>query len=177
MKPPRGRTVSRWAASACAAACALVASAQAQTLYKCLQPGGRVLYQQEPCADATKQSTVRPPDPVASKTAEELKAAEDSAAKAAETEMNAVIRMMADLSLCVGDVPGFDDKHGAAIQQWKARNGKAVARFDRDREARSKAVARMDAERARLKAPGALAANCERVAGSLGTPAPAAPKK
>ena len=39
----------------------------AQQLYKCTLANGRVQYQQEPCLDATKQSTVRPPDPIAPK--------------------------------------------------------------------------------------------------------------
>jgi hypothetical protein len=162
--------------------CALCGSAittQAQTLYKCVQAGGRVQYQQEPCADATKQSTVRPPPPVAAKSEAELKAAGEKAEKAAELEIGQIGQVIADASLCTSDVPGWDAKHGRAFQQWKNRNGAAVTKFDSDQEARARAIARMDSERARYAAdkPG-LAASCESVAARFGgAPAPAAPKK
>jgi hypothetical protein len=158
----------------------LSVSAQAQTLYKCLQANGRVLYQQEPCPDPRKQSLVRPPDPVAAKSEAELRAERDQAAKGAEAEMGEVIQVIADASLCTGDVPGWDDRNGAAIREWKIRNGKAVARFDQDQEARRKAMARMDMERGRFAVErnrNALAESCERLASRLRAPAPAAAKK
>jgi len=154
-------------------------AAPAQTLYKCVQASGRVQYQQEPCADAKKQSTVRPPDPVASKTEAELKAAGEKAAQAAELEIGQVGQVIADASLCTSDVPGWDARHGRAFQQWKNRNGAVVVKFDADPEARARAIARMDSERARFAAdkPG-LAAACESLAARFGAaPAPAAAKK
>ena len=159
------------------ALCGFALTAQAQTLYKCVQASGRVQYQQEPCADAKKQSTVRPPDPVAAKSEAELRAAGEKAGKAAELEMSQVGQMIADASLCTSDVPGWDAKHGRAFQQWKNRNGAAVTKFDSDQEARAKAIARMDSERARFAAdrPG-LAASCEGVAARFGAAPAAAPK-
>jgi hypothetical protein len=157
----------------------LSAGAQAQTLYKCVQAGGRVQYQQEPCVDAKEQSTVRPPDPVAAKSEAELRAAGEKDAKAAELEIGQVGQVIADASLCTSDVPGWDAKHGRAFQQWKNRNGPVVTKFDSDQDARAKAIARMDSERARFAAdkPG-LAASCESLAARFGAaPAPAAPKK
>ena len=153
--------------------------APGQTLYKCVQASGRVQYQQEPCYDAKQQSTVRPPDPVAPKSEAELKKAGEAAAKAEGLQMGQVGQMIADASLCTSDVPGWDAKHGRAFQLWKNRNGEMVTKFDSDQDARAKAIARMDSERARFAAdkPG-LAASCESLAARFGAaPAPAAPKK
>lgn len=167
---------------ACASACALGVSApaaQAQTLYKCVQASGRVQYQQEPCQDAKKQSTVKPPDPVAAKSEAELKAAGEKAAKSADLEMSQIAQVIADASLCTSDVQGWDAKHGRAFQQWKNRNGAMVTKFDSDQDARARAIARMDSERARFAADknrNALAANCEAVAARFGA-APAAAAK
>lgn len=160
--------------------CVSAFPAAAQTLYKCVQASGRVQYQQEPCVDAKKQSTVRPPDPVAPRSQAELKKAGETAAKAEELQMGQVGQVIADASLCTSDVPGWDAKHGRAFQQWKNRNGAMVTKFDSDQEARAKAIARMDSERARFAAdkPG-LAASCESLGARFGAaPAPAAaPKK
>ena len=160
------------------ALCGFALTAQAQTLYKCVQASGRVQYQQEPCADAKKQSTVRPPDPVAVKSEAELRAAQEKAGKAAELEIGQVGQVIADASLCSSDVPGWDAKHGRAFQQWKNRNGAVVVKFDSDQGARARALARMDSERARFAAdkPG-LAASCEGVAARFGAAPAAAPKK
>ncbi|HUE94469.1 DUF4124 domain-containing protein [Pseudomonas sp.] len=160
--------------------CVLCVSAlptQAQTLYKCVQASGRVQYQQEPCVDAKKQSTVRPPDPVAPKSEEQLKAAAEQAAQGAQRRMEQVIAVMADTGLCI-DVPGFEAKHTAAIRQWSARNREMVIKYDTDDGARAQADARTSAERARLGPdPRSLAEYCERFVARLGAPAPAAPKK
>ena len=158
----------------------LVFPAQAQTLFKCVQPNGKVIYQQEKCDDRHKQSTVRPPDPVAAKSEAELKSAADKAEKAAEMQMGQVTQILADVSLCAGDAAGWDAKYAELVQNWKARNGVQVAKFDTDAEARSRAIARVEAERARFaadKSGKSLADRCEAVAASLRGPAPAAAKK
>lgn len=166
------------AAAAFGCLCASALPAEAQTLYKCVQASGRVQYQQEPCTDATKQSTVRPPDPPSARSEAEMKAAGDKAAKSAEMDMNQMGQMIADASLCISDVQGWDAKHGPAFQAWKNRNGPTVVKFDADQGARARAIARMDSERARFAADknrGALAAHCEGLAARFG--AAAAPKK
>jgi hypothetical protein len=156
----------------------LSVSAQAQTLYKCVQAGGRVQYQQEPCADAKRQSTVRPPDPVAPRSEAELAKAGEKAARAEELQMGQVGQVIADASLCTSDVEGWDAKHGPAFQQWKNRNGTMVTKFDSDQEARARAITHMESERARFATDKAgLAASCESLAARFGAPAPAAPKK
>lgn len=156
--------------------CVSAFTAQAQTLYKCVNPGGKTTYQQEPCYDG-KQSTVRPPDARAAKTVEEQKAAADKSAKEVESQLDQVGSLIADISLCQSEVPGFDEKHSVAFQEWKRRNGAAVDKFSGDAAAQSKAVARREAEKARLGGNKAgLAARCEQVAAALGAPAAAAKK-
>ncbi|HYC36536.1 MAG TPA: DUF4124 domain-containing protein [Usitatibacter sp.] len=156
------------------------APAAAQTLFKCVQPNGRVIYQQEKCDDRHKQSTVRAPDPVANKTEAELRSASDKEARVAELQMGQVAQVLADVSLCASNAPGWDEKNAGLVQDWKARNGTQVAKFDQDAEARARAIARVESERARLtadKSGKALADRCESVAASLrGGPA-TAPKK
>ena len=153
------------------------AAAHAQTLYKCVNANGRTSYQAEPCVDA-KQSTVRQPDPVAAKTPEQQKAAEEKTAKEVESAMDRIGNTMADMSLCQGEVPGFDEKHAAAFQEWKARNGADLERFYADAAARARSTARVEADRARLAADkAALASRCAQVAAALqGGPARAAKK-
>ncbi|HET7672582.1 MAG TPA: DUF4124 domain-containing protein [Burkholderiales bacterium] len=165
---------------ACVSICALPFPAQAQSLYKCVQANGRVQYQQEPCVDAKQQSTVRAPDPVAAKSEAELKAAGDKAAKTAEMDMNQIGQVIADASLCTSDAPGWDAKHGPAFQAWKNRNGEMVTKFNGDADARARAVARMDSERARFAADknrNALATSCEALASRFAAAPMAAPKK
>ena len=160
-------------ASVVSIALAVPAEAGAQTLFKCVNANGKTTYQQEPCVDA-KQSTVRLPDPVAAKTPEQVKAAQEKGAKDNESAMDRVGNMLADVSLCQSDVPGFDEKHSAALQGWKQRNGADVDKFYKDPAAQSRAVTRRDAERARIGADkNALAARCEQIAASLGAAGPA----
>lgn len=156
-----------------------VPESHAQQLYKCTLANGRVQYQQEPCADAAKQSTVRAPDPVAAKSDAELKSANEKSAAAAELQMSQVIVTIANASVCASDAPGWDAKYSAALAAWKGRNGAQVAKFDSDAEARAKAIAFIESERARYATnkPG-LAATCEAFGARLAPPAaPAAPAK
>ncbi len=153
----------------------------AQQLYKCTLASGRVQYQQEPCADAARQSTVRPPDPIAPKSDAEQKAAGDKSAQAAELQMSQVIVVMAGASVCASDP--WDAKYGQALQAWKSRNGAQVAKFDADQDARAKAIAFIESERARFAGPNGRAAMtdyCDALGSRLGVPAApptAAPKK
>ena len=154
--------------------------APAQQLYKCTAANGRVQYQQEPCADAAKQSTVRPPDPVAPKSDAEQKADASKNAQAAELQMSQVIVVLAGASVCASDA--WDAKYGAALQAWKSRNGTQVAKFDSDPDARAKAIAFIESERARLSNNKAgMADYCDAVGARLGgaaaPPPPAAAKK
>jgi len=151
----------------------------AQPLYKCTLVNGRVQYQQEPCTDAAKQSTVRPPDPIAPKSEAEQKADATKNAQAAEVQMSQVILVIAGASVCASEA--WDAKYGSALQAWKSRNGTQVAKFDSDQEARAKAIAFVESERARFAANKAgLSEYCEAVGSRLGgaaAPSPAAPSK
>src|SRR6187549_3635535 len=143
------------------------AATEAQQLYKCTAANGRVQYQQEPCYDAAKQSTVRPPDPVAPKSSAETKAESDKAAAASELQMGQVITTLAGASLCASDA-GWDAKYGSALQAWKGRNGAQVAKFDSDQDARAKAVAFIESERSRFATNKAgLADYCEALGARL----------
>ncbi len=149
----------------------------AQQLYKCALANGRVQYQQEPCAGAAKQSTVRPPDPIAPKSDAELKSASDKSAQAAELQMSQVIVVLAGASVCASDA--WDARYGQALQAWKSRNGAQVVKFDADPDARAKAIAFVESERARFATNKAgLADTCEALGARLGAPSPAAaPRK
>ena len=154
---------------------------QAQQLYKCTLANGRVQYQQEPCTDAAKQSTVRPPDPIAPKSEAEQKAASEKSAATAELQMSQVIVVLAGATICSGD-SAWDARYSEALQAWKARNGTQVAKFDADQDARAKAIAFIESERARFagaNGKAAQAAYCDSVGARLGGPSapPAAAKK
>ena len=168
----------RLSAFICGSALLLTSAAtDAQQLYKCTLANGRVQYQQEPCADASRQSTVRPPDPIAPKSSAEQKAASDKSAQAAELQMSQVIVVIAGASVCSGDAPGWDEKYSPALAAWKSRNGVQVAKFDADPEARAKAIAYVESERARFATNKAgLAETCEALGARLGAPSPAAKK-
>jgi hypothetical protein len=160
---------------------AFAAESQAQQLYKCTLANGRVQYQQEPCLDAAKQSTVRPPDPIAPKSEAEQKAASDKSSATAELQMSQVIVVLAGASICSGD-SAWDAKYSDAVQAWKSRNGAQVAKFDSDQDARAKALAFIESERARFAGANGKAAQatyCEGVGARLGAPAapPAAAAK
>ena len=162
--------------------CVPALPAHAQQLYKCTLANGRVQYQQEPCADAARQSTVRPPDPIAPKSEAEHKAASDKSAATAELQMSQVIVVLAGATICSGD-SAWDAKYSEALQAWKSRNGAQVAKFDADQDARAKAIAFIESERARFagaNGKAAQAAYCDGVGARLGGPAappPAAARK
>ena len=158
---------------------AFALESQAQQLYKCTLANGRVQYQQEPCHDAVKQSTVRPPDPIAPKSETEQKAEAAKSAQAAELQMSQVIVVMAGASVCASDA--WDTKYGPAFQAWKSRNAAQVAKFDSDPDARAKAIAFIESERARFATDKAgRAGYCEAAGarfGAAAAPPPAAAKK
>ncbi len=109
-------------------------------LFKCVQPDGKVVYQDAKCPEDARQSTVRPPDermaaPVAKDAAPGAKA--DAAAPAAIT-MESVIEVLANYQGCAEQFPAFASKYGAAFQQWKQKNLAAITRYEQDGAARMK---------------------------------------
>jgi hypothetical protein len=147
----------------------VIRTAAAQQLFKCTTAAGKVIYQQEKCDDTHKQSTVRPPDPVAPKSEAELKAAGAKQADAHTQTVNQVAAVLGDTTMCANNAKGWDEKYSGALRNWKSRNGAAVTKFSQDADAQARAAARQQTELARLGS--GLAAHCETVGASLGPPA------
>ena len=122
---------------------AAIPAAEAQTLFKCVGRDGKVSYQSEKCADAARESTVRPPDPVAPRAAPEMETAADLNKAPAEGKAlpdprepainwETFVAQVSSYENCAAVVPGFGPKHSANFQQWKARHRSTLARFNQD---------------------------------------------
>lgn len=164
-------------ASLCILGLLLSAGAQAQAVYKCVQADGRMTYQQEKCAEAVKQSTVRSPDAPADKTSAEIRLEDDR--KRREKIMNErldgncpsprIVEIMGDLGLCSG-IPEFQERHGEAIRDWKVRNFEAYRACGRDERALKRAGNRATETAARFRGDDqGRAFHCEMFATALRT--------
>ena len=116
---------------------AALTAAEAQTLFKCVGRDGKVSYQSEKCADAARESTVRPPDPVAPRAAPESAPAAEAAAVPSDPKEPAInwdtfVAQVSSYENCAAVVPGFGPKHAANYQRWKERHRSTVARFNQD---------------------------------------------
>jgi hypothetical protein len=120
-------------------ASAAFSTAQAQTLFKCVGRDGKVSYQSEKCADAVRESTVRPPDPVAPRADPPADAATPPKAGPAPGEpaitFDAFIAYVSYYENCASLVPGFGAKHAANYKLWRERHRTTSARFNQDGEA------------------------------------------
>jgi hypothetical protein len=129
---------------------ALAAPQAHAQLFKCIKDG-KTVYQDTPCGDAAKQSTVRapsysspaPPPPAAAKPG----AAAAAPAPAASAAGN-VVDIVSGFMICSERVPNFANKYTAAYEGWKARNAAAVSRLSNEPDA-SQLDARMRQERER----------------------------
>jgi hypothetical protein len=117
-------------------------AAEAQALFKCVGRDGKVTYQSEKCADAVRESTVRPPDPVAPRVAPQADGTEpkanerkDAASAEPPIDLNVIIGHISSYENCAATVPGFGAKHNANYARWKERHRTAIARFNQDGEA------------------------------------------
>lgn len=117
------------------AALLFAAPSAAQVMYKCVQPNGRVLYQDAPCEDSAKQSTVRGADPVPAKP---LQPGDERLDAPPEIELGTLVDVISGFSGCAQDVPGFAAKHNPAFNGWKLRNAAAMTRYGRDEKAQQK---------------------------------------
>ena len=124
---------------------AALPAAEAQTLFKCVGPDGKVSYQSEKCAQAARESTVRPPDPPAARAVPDDAPAPKAAAPETRgspqeppVDWNAFVAQISGYENCVALVPGFGVKHGPDFQRWKERHRSAYARFSQDGEAQRK---------------------------------------
>ena len=161
-------------AAALAALCLAAGAAEAQ-LFKCVQ-GGRTVYQDSPCDDAARQSTVRAPAPAPLAPApapEDGKAAAPAAAPASFA--GNAMDMVAGYTICAERVPNFLRKYGEWYDGWKMRNAAAVSRLASEPEA-SQLDAKLREERAR-PASESIAERCADVATLLQPPRdPGAPR-
>ena len=153
-------------------ALALAAGAAEAQLYKCVQ-GGRTVYQDSPCAEAAKQSTLRgptpsyapPPAPPA-----EGKAPAPASARVATPASLAsdALGVVAGFAICSERVPNFQRKYSEAYGDWKARNAAAVGRLANEPDA-SQLDARMREERARPESE-SIADHCAGIATTIQPP-------
>jgi len=150
------------------------ATAAHAQLFKCVQPDGRTVYQQEKCADTARQSTVRPPDAVVEKPLEP-KAAAEKAEQQATSEIDGIVDVIAGFSVCVEKVSGFGARYGDVYEGWKTRNAAAFSRFGSNPAAAPKLEQRLQAERAKTFADdaegrAARASACGRVVATIQPP-------
>ena len=158
-------------------------AAEAQTLFKCVGRDGKVSYQSEKCADAVRESTVKPPDPVAPRAAPPADAPEAAKAERAPNEpaieWETFVAQVSSYENCAAVVPGFGPKHSANYQRWKERYRSTVARFNQDGNAQRRVRESMEYVRGRMNARSPEERqydtdNCEnRIAPVFAPPAPA----
>jgi len=119
------------AASACG-------NAYGQALFKCVQPDGKVVYQDSRCPDDAKQSTVKPPDerPAAAVAKDPAPGANAASPAAPPMTMQAVIEVLGNFQGCSEQFPAFAAKYGAAFQQWRQKNMAAITQYEQDSAAR-----------------------------------------
>jgi hypothetical protein len=151
---------------------ALAAPAAHAQLFKCVKDG-RTVYQDGPCDDTARQSTVRAPAPssVATPPPAESKAAPKAGAPAstpAAASGNA-IEVVAGYTICSERVPNFARKYTEAYDSWKQRNAASLNRLASE-PAASQLDARMRQERER-PASESIAERCADVATTIQPPA------
>ena len=150
---------------------ALAAPAAEAQLFKCVKDG-RTVYQDAPCDDAAKQSTVRAPAPapVAAPPAGAKSGAAPSAAApaAAPAAAGNAMEIVAGFRICSERVPNFAFKYTTAFDGWKVRNAAAVSRLSNEPDA-TQLDARMRQERER-PASESIAERCADVATTIQPP-------
>jgi hypothetical protein len=150
----------------------LAAPAAEAQLFKCVKDG-RTVYQDAPCDDAAKQSTVRTPVPssVPAPPAEAKAGSPSSAAAPAATPAAAsgnALETMAGFTICSERVPNFARKYTDAFEGWKMRNAAAVDRLASE-PAASQYDAKLRQERER-PASESIAERCADVATTIQPP-------
>ena len=105
------------------------AGAHAET-FKCLQPDGRLSFQQLPCADGVPDAPApaQAPAPVAPMQIKVAKpATPDPLSSIPTRRMREVLDMTALLERCRADEPGFADRSAPLYQAWKVRHAVTLA--------------------------------------------------
>ena len=161
---------SRLACLAVAAAAATTAQAQ---LFKCVNSAGRTVYQDAPCDDKDRQSSIRAPSPAPApppKAPADAKSAAKAPPPPAPSGPSAV-DVVAGYTVCSEKVPNFANKYAANFESWKERNAAAMSGLASEPDA-SRLDAKLREERERA-AGGSIAERCVDVAGALIPPASA----
>jgi hypothetical protein len=158
--------------AALAAAMLAATAAQAQ-LFKCVNSAGRTVYQDAPCDDKDKQTSIRAPAASAPAPAPQPSGGDAKAPAApapARPAGPSAVDMVAGYTVCAERVPNFEFKYSANYESWKARNAASMNSLASEPDA-SRLDARLREEREK---PEGLAERCAGVATALVPPATAA---
>jgi hypothetical protein len=116
------------------------APAHAQQLFKCVTAQGKTVYQDQPCEEKAKQSTVRGSQaPVTAPPAEEAKQEKEdpNAPDRPVAELTrAAIEVVVGYAMCSEKVEGFSGKNSQAYEAWKRRNEGEMKKMNNRAEAR-----------------------------------------
>jgi hypothetical protein len=149
----------------------LAAPAAEAQLFKCVKDG-RTVYQDAPCDDTAKQSTIRAPSPgaVAAPPAAAQPGSASTASPAATPAAVAgnAMEILAGFTVCAERVPNFARKYTEAFEGWKMRNAAAVSRLASEPEA-TQYDARLRQERER-PASESIAERCADIATTVQPP-------
>ena len=153
-------------------------TAQAQ-LFKCVNSAGRTVYQDAPCDDKEKQTSIRapvaPPPAAAAAPKDAPKPGTPPApapAAAAAPSGPSAVDTVAGYTVCAEKVPNFANKYAASYESWKQRNSASIDRLASEPDA-SRLDARLREERERAVGQ-SIAERCVDVATALLPPATAA---
>jgi len=155
-------------------AAAIPMAAQAQ-LFKCVNSAGRTVYQDSPCEDKDKQTSIRAPAAApAPAVAPKAAAAKPGAAPAPAPAPGgpSAVDTVAGYTVCAEKVPNFANKYSANYESWKQRNSASIDRLASEPEA-SRLDAKLREERERATGQN-IAERCVDVATVLIPPATAA---
>jgi hypothetical protein len=120
----------------------LLAAAPAHAqLFKCVNAQGRTVYQDQPCEDKSKQTTIRgAPAAAPAAPAEEPKDAPKEDPNAPDKPIaeltRAAIEVVVGYAMCSERVPGFAEKHNTPYEAWKRRNDAEMKKMNNRAEAR-----------------------------------------
>ena len=150
-------------AAACIAMLAPVA--HAQTLYKCMKPDGRTVYQDAPCdgndASSKALKALPPVDPGTGqrcgddfypKFEQDPKTGmQTPASRQARNELGLVVELTLNYAGCAADAPGFSTRFAGAYREWRAKFAEAVARYESNDAARRSVDCKLQVEAARVR--------------------------
>ena len=143
--------------------------ASAQGLFKCTRADGRVVYQDTKCDDAAKQSELKAPAPapgeavdrsqcptsVVSPVTDPKTGMETDASRISRGNLELVVEVFTGYDMCVAEVPGFQQRYGAAYREWQGKFAAPIASYQGNALARTKVECARKAEEQRSRQHGA----------------------